>query len=154
MKLDDVTRYLHEHIPISRHLGVRVGAYDGRSLRLAAPLAPNVNHTGTVFGGSLSAIGILTGWTLLHLKLRELELDARLVIQRNEIDFDEPIAADLSSTATLPDEPEWERFLATLRRHRRARVRVRGAFGSSPSTGGSYQGLYVAIRDDAGTRAR
>lgn len=150
MKLDDLTRFLHEQIPISRHLGVSVLSYDGRSLRLSAPLSSNVNHASTAFGGSLSAVAILAGWTLLHLKLRELKLDdAHLVIQRSEIDFREPVDTDLIAVATLPDEADWVRFLATLRRHRRARVRVRGDLDGGARAAGSFEGVYVASRDAA-----
>ncbi|MDL2338661.1 MAG: YiiD C-terminal domain-containing protein, partial [Pseudomonadota bacterium] len=36
---------------------------------LAAPLAPNINHQDTVFGGSASAVAILAAWSMLHTKL-------------------------------------------------------------------------------------
>ncbi len=148
MTLDETTRYLHEHIAITRHLGVVVEAYDGTSVRLGAPLAPNLNHRSTAFGGSMSALGILSGWTLLHLNLRERGIDARLVIQRTEMDFDEPVAAHFSATATLPPHAEWQRFLATLARHSRARVRVGGAIRAGAVNGGTFDGVYAAIRQD------
>lgn len=150
MNLDDLTRFLHEQIPVSRHLGVSVSAYDGRSLRLSAPLAANVNHASTAFGGSLSAVAILAGWTLLHVKLRELKLDgAHLVIQRSQIDFQDPVDTDLVAVATMPDEADWVRFLATFRRHRRARVRVRGELDGAARAAGSFEGVYVASLDGA-----
>ncbi|MCA1850796.1 MAG: thioesterase domain-containing protein [Acidobacteria bacterium] len=42
-----IQELLHSKIPIS----VRVEDYDGRRLVLSAPLAENVNHLGTAFGG-------------------------------------------------------------------------------------------------------
>jgi len=82
MTLDEITAYLHQHIPLSQHLGAAVEAYDGASLRLGAPLAPNLNHRSTAFGGSLSALAILSGWTLLHLNLRERAIEPRHPAQR------------------------------------------------------------------------
>ena len=43
----------HELIPISQHMGVKVVNYTGSELTLAAPLANNINHQLSAFGGSL-----------------------------------------------------------------------------------------------------
>jgi thioesterase domain-containing protein len=153
MTLDETTKYLHDHIPITRHLGAVVEAWDGASVRLAAPLAPNLNHRSTAFGGSLSALAILAGWTLLHLNLRERGIEARLVIQRSAFDFNEPVAGDFTATSRLPEDAAWERFLATLHRRGKARVGVRGLIESASGTGGSYDGVYVAVRLDAAGHA-
>lgn len=151
MTLADITRLVQEQIPITRHLGAVVADYDGTSIRLEAPLAPNVNHRATAFGGSLSALAILAGWTLLHLALRERGLEASVVIQRSALDFDRPIDGDFCATARLPAPADWERFLATFRRRGRARVHVRGAVESPGSVGGAYEGAYVALRSEPGT---
>ena len=63
--------HLHCHIPISPAMGVRVLVCDNTAVTLAAPLAPNINHRATVFGGSASAVAILTAWTWLHFVLRD-----------------------------------------------------------------------------------
>jgi thioesterase domain-containing protein len=149
MTLRETTLYLHEHIPITAHLGAAVEAYDGSSIRLAAPLGPNLNHRSTAFGGSLSALAILSGWTLLHLALRERGIDARVVIQRSEMDFDAPVTGDLVVTSVLPASRQWERFLATLGRHARARVRVGGTVIASGASAGTHGGVYVAVRPGA-----
>jgi thioesterase domain-containing protein len=146
MTLDEITAYLHEHIPITRSLGVRVEHYDGQSVRLAAPLAPNLNHRATAFGGSLSSIAILSGWVLLHLQLRDHGVSNRLVIQRSAIDFDAPVEGDFTATSTLPPPTTWNRFLSTLARHRRARVTVASTIACASGVGGRHEGTYVAVR--------
>lgn len=146
MTLDETTRYLHDQIPITRHMGAAVEAFDGTTVRLAAPLAPNHNHRSTAFGGSLAMLGILAGWTLLHLNLRERGIDASLVIQRSEISFEAPVDGDFTATSTLPDPRSWERFLTTLHRHKKARIHVRGLMRSPSGDVGPYEGVYVALR--------
>jgi len=37
---------------------------------LTAPLAANINHRATVFGGSASAVAILAAWTYLYFVLK------------------------------------------------------------------------------------
>jgi thioesterase domain-containing protein len=147
MTLDEITAYLHEHIPVTASLGARVEAYDGASVRLSAPLAPNLNHRATAFGGSLSAVAILSGWALVHLSLRDRGIAAQVVIQRSALDFDAPIAGDFTATATRPDPAAWDRFLATLARHRSARVTVASTLaGPSGAAGGRHEGVFVATR--------
>lgn len=146
MTVDEITAYVHAHIPITVALGARVERYDGASVRLVAPLGPNLNHTGSAFGGSLSAIAILSGWVLVHLKLREAGIANRLVIQRSTVDFDAPVDGDITATATLPDPRPWDRFLATLARHRTARVIVSSSLAGPSGAGGRHEGTFVATR--------
>lgn len=146
MSLDELTRYLHEHIPLTRHLGAAVEAWDGATVRVGAPLAPNLNHRSTAFGGSLSALAILSGWALVHLALRQRGIDARVVIQRTELDFEAPVDGDFTATSSLPPARDWDRFLATLARHRRARIAVTATLrAASGVVGGEHRGTYVAV---------
>lgn len=144
MTLDEITAFVHARIPSTAKLGARVEHYDGVVLRLAAPLAPNVNHRGTAFGGSLSALAILSGWLLLHLQLRERGVAARLVIQRSALDFLAPVDGDFTATAALPAPGGWDRFLRTLARHRRARIAVPSTLASASGPGGQHEGTFVA----------
>ncbi len=145
MTLDEITRYLHEHIPLTRDLGAVVEAWDGATVRLGAPLAPNLNHRSTAFGGSLSALAILSGWALVHLALSERGIQARVVIQRTELDFQEPVDGDFTATSSLPPAKDWERFLTTLARHRRARITVGSTLRWPSGVGGEHRGTYVAV---------
>ena len=91
MTTAEVEAYLHRHIPISAAMAVRVVACDTAGATLAAPLAPNINHRATVFGGSASAVAILAAWTWLHFALRGAGQPARLVIQGNTMEYLAPI---------------------------------------------------------------
>src|SRR6185437_15768986 len=84
-------RYLHEQIPLSAAMSVRVRMATPERVQLAAPLFPNVNHNETVFGGSAAALATLSAWTLLHLRIARAGLNARLVIQRSSMEYERPI---------------------------------------------------------------
>src|SRR5690606_6825838 len=60
-------RELLAEIPLARAMQLSVAAYDGATLALAAPLAPNGNDKGCAFGGSLASLMTLAGWGLAHL---------------------------------------------------------------------------------------
>jgi len=148
MDLSEVTSYIHEHIPLTSHLGVIVESYDGNTVSISAPLTPNLNHRNTAFGGSISALGILSGWTLLFLKLKETGIKSRLVIQKSMFDFQDPIDDDFKAICTLPEQKTWGKFIKTLTKHGRARISVPAKIESSSGIGGTHEGAYVAILID------
>jgi thioesterase domain-containing protein len=59
MDARELQAYLHAHIPLSAAMQVSVDAVAADGVTLRAPLAPNINHRETVFGGSASAVAIL-----------------------------------------------------------------------------------------------
>ncbi len=114
-------RTLHGEIPLSRAMDIRVDGYDGRCLRLAAPLAPNINHKLTAFGGSLYSLAVLCGWGLLHLKLAEAGLHKHIVIQESSIRYLRPVNQEMLAECCV-DDAELGRFLRALEKHDRARL--------------------------------
>jgi len=105
-------------------MGVEVARATGDGVTLRAPLAPNINHRDTVFGGSASALAILAAWSLVHIRLRKAGVASRIVIQRNTTDHDLPIDGAFTARSHLQDPDDWERFLKTLERRGRARLTV------------------------------
>ena len=97
-----VQRYLHQHIPISRQMGMRVVALEPPGVTLCAPLTPNLNHEATAFGGSTPALAILTGWTRLYVRLWSITEPRRIVIQRSAMQYIAPIADEFCATAAAP----------------------------------------------------
>ncbi|HXH71662.1 MAG TPA: YiiD C-terminal domain-containing protein [Mariprofundaceae bacterium] len=146
--LSAMQTYLHEHIPITAHFGVEVIAFGKGSICLRAPLAANINHRDTAFGGSLSSLGILAGWGLIHFSLQQLGLPSRIVIQSSRMEFLAPGDADFEATAALPDAAGWERFCTMLRKKGRARITLPSEVTIGSTTVASHEGVYVAILND------
>lgn len=140
-----LTSYLHAHLPLTGAMGIQVLACTGEGVTLRAPLAPNLNHTDTAFGGSLSALGIVAGWALLHAALLDHQVSARLLIQRSAIDFIRPADADLTATCRFPDSAALGSFLEALQTRRRARLELTAAIYSAKTLAATNQGAYVAL---------
>ncbi|WP_248918256.1 YiiD C-terminal domain-containing protein [Pseudomonas entomophila] len=114
---------LHGDIPLTREMGMEVIAWRDHCLHLKLPLAPNVNHKSTMFGGSLYCGAVLAGWGWLHLRLRELGIDdGHIVIQEGQISYPLPVTGTAIARCPAPDEKTWERFLAMYQRRGRARL--------------------------------
>lgn len=137
--------YLHEHIPLSAAMGVEVVALGPDGITLAAPLGPNINHRDTVFGGSASALAILSAWSLVHVRLAEEGRPCRIVIQRNSVEYDAPMPGRFSASSRLTDPAAWERFARMLERKGRARVSVSCELESEGVVCGRFEGTFVAI---------
>ncbi len=133
---------LHEDIPVSQAMGIRVAGYDGKNLQLAAPLEPNFNHKLTAFGGSLYSLAVLCGWGLLHLKLTERELHKHIVIQEASIRYLLPVAEDMIAECQL-DTVAFARMLHVLERRDRARIELQVAIRQEGRVAVEFDGKYV-----------
>jgi thioesterase domain-containing protein len=138
-------QYLHAEIPLCRAMRVAVAALDARGVTLSAPLAPNINHHETVFGGSASALAILAGWSLIHVRLHEAGLPARLVIQRNAMEYEQPIRGDFSARSAFVSDDAWPTFAAMLERRGRARLTVLATLEHAGVRAGRFTGQFVAL---------
>jgi len=137
-------QYLHEHIPLSRAMQVSVLAASVEEVLLAAPLAPNINHRETVFGGSASAVCILAAWSLVQVRLRASETAARLVIQRNLMEYLLPVHGDFTARARVEDEAPWRHFHKVLERRGKARIAVAATQEREGVIAGRLAGTFVA----------
>jgi thioesterase domain-containing protein len=116
MDLEQELIYIQQNIPITAYLGVDISLFDGDKIIVTAPLESNKNLHGTAFGGSQVAIGILTGWALIYLKLKQLRINNELVIQESAYDFKKPVTADFTATCSFPRGDELSLFLNTLKK--------------------------------------
>ena len=52
----ELTQYLRTQIPLTQAMAVTVASIEANAVALQAPLAPNINHRHSVFGGSAAAL--------------------------------------------------------------------------------------------------
>ena len=129
---------LREELPLARFMDVRVARLDREGLTLTAAEIPNTNLHGTMFGGSIAALGLLAGWGLVRLGLREEGIEPDVVVQRTLTEYVKPVEGDAVAIALTPDPGEWARFLKAVRRRKRGRIlleiQVRGVDSETPDT--------------------
>lgn len=141
-------RFLQERldndIPISKHIGLKVVKASPNQVAVSAPLAPNVNHKATVFGGTLASALLLSGWCLAEVRLGEWGLKGHIVVMKTEIDYLRPVSQDFLAVCTLDDESKWEEFRGVLERRKKARIWLEGSVSIEDVVAVKMQGLYVA----------
>ena len=141
----DLEKRILTDIPLARHIGVHVVEFDGQSLVLSAPFAANSNHKGTAFGGSLFSLAVLAGWGLLTAKLRERGVEGELVIQDSRVNYLTPVTGALVARASLPAESELERFMRSVGRYRKGRVRLRVAIEHAGREAVHFEGTFALL---------
>jgi len=145
MSLKVFEKYLHDHIPLSKAMQVSVVSISEDAVVLSAPLAPNINHRDTVFGGSASAVAILAAWSLLQTRLQSAGIISRLVIQSNTMDYHLPILGEFTARAFIEQADAWQRFVAMLKRKGKARISVSSVLEQGGQLVGSLKGEFVAL---------
>jgi len=111
-------------IPLTRSMQLHVAHWDAGCLRLAAPLAPNINDKGCAFGGSLASLMTLAGWGLIVLHLRAQNRACDVYVQDSTLRYLAPVWSDIVAEARLADGESWDVFDATLKQKGRARLSV------------------------------
>ena len=145
MPMQQLQDSLYQRIPLSRAMGVTVLDADPDRVVLRAPLAPNVNHSGTVFGGSAASVAVLAAWSLVAVRLQAAAQSGRIVIRRSTMEFEQPIMADFTAIAESPAAADWDRLLATLRRDRMGRIVVRSLLECAGTRVGELEGEFAVI---------
>jgi thioesterase domain-containing protein len=139
-----IQELFYSKIPITRAMGVRVEDYDGERLVLSAPLAENVNHLGTAFGGSLNALAVLSGYGLLWLELREAE--CHIVIRKSSISYERPVRGELRATCVRPEAGALAEFKQSFRQKGKARIALSATVEDQGEVAVRFEGTFVAMR--------
>lgn len=141
-----LAEYLYTHMPLSRSMAVSVVSASSTEVVLEAPLPPNLNVHGTMFGGSIATLALLAAWSVVHLRLEEEQFAGELVVSRSEIDYLRPVSGSARAIARL-DGLDWDRFSRQLDRHGKARLTVTAQVLSNEQIAARMVGTFAAIAD-------
>ena len=129
---------------VAKHMGIVVESADDSAVVLRAPLAPNANHKGTAFGGSLYSVAVLAGWAWATRYLASHGVAADAVIQESSTRFLAPVEGELRATAAAPSEVQIDKFRKMLQRAGRGRIRLRVEVGRDHIVAALFEGEFVA----------
>ena len=142
--LSETEQFLHEKIPITRAMGVRVEAFGDGQFILIAPIEKNHNHLHTAFGGSLSAMATLAGYGFLWLELRDP--DAHVVIKDSAIRFRRPVHGDIRAICRKPEDEALSAFKSDFARKGKARIALTVEIVEDGIAAVEFEGTFVAVR--------
>jgi thioesterase domain-containing protein len=139
-----VERHLHEQIPLTKAMGLRVEQWDQERIVVTAPLELNHNHLGAAFGGSLAVVATLAGYGLLWLVLADG--DAHVVIRRSSLEYLRPVRGMIRAICRRPDDAALAGFKLAFERTGRARIKLEVSIEEEGFECVRFEGQFVALR--------
>ncbi len=132
----------HQEIPISEAMGIRISQYTGREFETQAMLSRNINVHGTMFAGSIYSLATLTCWGLLHLQLRERQLDGAVVLADGQIQYHKPVSQEPHALARLASMTG---DLSSLSQGKNARVTLKSQVFDVDNPVAEFTGQFVVL---------
>ncbi|QDK42585.1 hypothetical protein DOM21_14220 [Bacteriovorax stolpii] len=110
MQTADIQSIIEVEIPIVKQMGVIFDEFKTDSCIASVPLAPNHNHKGTVFGGSLYSVCTSACYGLMYSLQIAHQLEGfDLVIGEGKIRYLKPVDRDFKVKAEIIPA-EWSEF--------------------------------------------
>jgi thioesterase domain-containing protein len=146
LKEKELKVYLHEQIPASKLLEVDVKSCSQSNIELTAPLEPNINHKNTVFGGSLSVLAILAGWSLVYMRLNGIRNE--IVIQESSMSYLKAANGSFCATSSYEGSVAWSKFNRSFTKRGRGRIQVESNVLCGGELVATFRGTYVAFNKE------
>lgn len=146
--LDDTAQRLNERflrqIPMTRHMALEITSWDGRTLRMDAPLSPNVNDKGTGFAGSLATLATFSCWALATLLAEgTVGVDCEAAVFESDIRYLAPVRGDFYVLVAVPEQDAVQAFDNTLKKKGRARLTLSASIFEQGDEKVRYRGRYA-----------
>ena len=138
----EAEKFLHEQIPITRAMGLRVVARDAEGFTVEAPVALNSNHLRTGFGGSINAVATLAAYGFLWVELNDAA--AHVVVAESSIRFLRPVRETIRAICLRPEEETLGRFRSDFGAKRKARITLRVKVIEAGEVAAEFEGRFVA----------
>lgn len=145
MNAAELQTYLHGHIPLSKAMQVEVIHATHDLIELAAPLAPNINHRGTAFGGSISTLATLACWSLLRVRTDGMQPAPHLVVRRSSVEYNAPILGEMRARVHFPADADWPALQAIYTSKGRIRIKLEAEVLSGNTVAARLHGEFVAM---------
>src|SRR4051812_30493373 len=143
--LRNAEKFLHEQIPITRAMGLRVVADDESGFTVEAPVALNSNHIRTAFGGSINAVATLAAYGFLWVELNEAA--AHVVVAESSIRFLRPVRETIRATCARPDANTLAAFQTRFAEKGKGRITLHVHVTEAGEIAAEFEGSFVARKD-------
>lgn len=140
--------YLHTEIPITRKMGIEVQKLTTNEVKLKAPIALNVNHRRSAFGGSVDSLFLTAGWSYIRLVVDHFDPLPIIVGNKATTTFQRPITDDFTARLIIPDKKEVDKFLDSYKRFGKARITLEAEIKDNGKTYAVFKGDYVVVKEE------
>lgn len=144
MLIDELQKKLHNEIPLTKMMDIKIQDYNEKELITSAPLDININDKGTAFGGSLSTMTIISAWSMCWLISKELGLNnCNILVIKNENSYRKPVTKDIVCFTQKPSEKEIEMLKQKLESKKSASIKIYSKIVEDNEICVEFEGYYV-----------
>ena len=137
--------FFDEHLPITEYMGLALNEYDGKTLSLKAPLAPNINDKQTAFGGSLYNACVMTCWGFAYLKSIEAGIQGNQVVAGGTIKYKAPVDGDFIAVCESPSAEIVDHFIDGFKRHGKGTITLKSSITCNGKVAVEFEGTYAIL---------
>jgi len=141
-----LTEFFQTHLPITDYMGMSVEYYDGQTLTLKAPLAPNINDKQTGFGGSLYNMAVMACWGMAYLKTQEAAIACNQVVAKGAIEYKTPVTGVIRATCRVDDLAVTEAFINDFKQNGKARINLSSSIECNGKQAVEFHGQYAIFK--------
>jgi thioesterase domain-containing protein len=138
--------FLYRQIPLAKALGARVVRVDEKGAEVSAPLEPNRNHLGTVFGGSLHSILVLSAYVWLFHVLEKHDYSGHVILKSDKTQYLLPVQGEIKAVCSAPEREAVKRFFETFERKGKARILIPASVLVIEGEACVFEGEFVAVK--------
>jgi len=120
--IKNLQAFLYREIPLTKDMGLEMREFSSELLLASAPLDENINDKGSVFGGSSSALMIITAWSLIKLNCQKHGITSDIVIHKNETTWNKALYDKPIIKASFKKEYNFNNIKAALKRSKLQRI--------------------------------
>lgn len=142
-----LSAFFENHLPITQFMKMDVESYDGETLILHAPLAPNINDKQTAFGGSLYNAAVMACWGMAYLKTLEANIECNQVVTKGCIEYKAPVTGDIRAICTAPSQKVIDQFIDHFKHKGRSRITLNAVIECSGKTAVEFEGTYAILKE-------
>ena len=115
---------VHQEIPITKALDIRIAELSATSIKVMAPFEANKNIHNTAFAGSIYTVATIAGWSLVSHIAQHHDLQGSVVLAKADIQYKKPINGDIVAHCSVDDPAQLDTFIQSFERKNRARLHL------------------------------
>ncbi|OQY41457.1 MAG: hypothetical protein B6227_05005 [Fusobacteriia bacterium 4572_74] len=144
----ELQKYIIENIPIVKEMGFIIENIENNQIIVSGEYKKHINHTNSVFGGSISSVMTLAGWGRVRILTEDIDNNAVILVKNNSTDFIKPVVEDYIVITEPLIENDIEKFKKIYKKFGKGRIMVKAVLKhrNSDDILAKFTGEFVAIK--------
>lgn len=144
----ELQNYIVKNIPIVKEMGFIIEDIGDNQVIVSGEYKKHINHTNSVFGGSISSVMTLAGWGRVRILIEDIDKNAVILIKSNSTNFIKPVVEDYIVITESLLEKDIEKFKKIYNKFGKGRIMVNAVLKHRNSNEilAEFIGEFVAIK--------